>query len=140
MKFWLYMITVILSLPKSMVFVALGTPSSEGTKATKYGKVVAIGVVVAITSMHPCSSFLPILPLLIVNLVVFASVWIRKKMVAAIKDIEAERAMQESAIEGDEELDTLNPMNGGDTSYKGANAAAPYSYQGEARSSPYQPV
>ncbi len=55
MKFWLYMATVILSLPKSMVFVALGTPSSETTKATKYAKVVAIGVVVAITSMDPCS-------------------------------------------------------------------------------------
>jgi len=52
MKFWLYMITVILSLPKSMVFVALGTPSSEGSKGTKYAKVVAIGVVVAITSKH----------------------------------------------------------------------------------------
>jgi len=50
MKFWLYMITVVLSLPKSMVFVALGTPSSESSKGTKYAKVVAIGVVVLITS------------------------------------------------------------------------------------------
>jgi hypothetical protein len=57
MKFWLYMSTVILSLPKSMVFVALGTPSSESTKATKYGKVVAIGVVVAITSKLSCPRF-----------------------------------------------------------------------------------
>ena len=56
MKFWLYMTTVLLSLPKSVVFVALGTPSSEGTKATKYGKVAAIVVVVAITSMHHSSS------------------------------------------------------------------------------------
>lgn len=120
MKFWLYMTTVFLSLPKSVVFVALGTPSSEGTKATKYGKVVAIVVVVAIT--------------------IFASIWIRKKMVIAIKAIEAERAMQEGVIEGDEELDTLNSMNGGDTSYKGVNAAAPYSYQGGARPSAYQPI
>jgi hypothetical protein len=50
------MITVILSLPKNMVFVALGTPSSEGTKGTKYAKVVAIGVLVVVTSKHPCPS------------------------------------------------------------------------------------
>ena len=58
----------------------------------------------------------------------------------AIKVIEAERAMQEGVIEGDEELDTLNSMNGGDTSYKGVNATAPYSYQGGARPSAYQPI
>jgi hypothetical protein len=57
MKFWLYMITVILSLPKSMVFVALGTPSSESSKGLKYAKVVAIGVLVAITSKHTCSTY-----------------------------------------------------------------------------------
>ncbi|KUJ20791.1 uncharacterized protein LY89DRAFT_578995 [Mollisia scopiformis] len=50
MKFWLYMSTVILSLPKSMVFVALGAPSSEHSKGAKVGKVIAIGIVVAITS------------------------------------------------------------------------------------------
>jgi hypothetical protein len=55
MKFWLYMVTVILSLPKTMVFVALGTPSSETRKGTKYAKVVAIGVVVVITSKVPSS-------------------------------------------------------------------------------------
>lgn len=49
MTFWVYMATVILSLPKSMVFVALGSPSSEGSKAAKWGKVVAIGVVVLIS-------------------------------------------------------------------------------------------
>jgi hypothetical protein len=49
MKFWLYMITVILSLPKSIVFVILGTPSSENSKAAKFAKVIAIGVVVIIT-------------------------------------------------------------------------------------------
>ncbi|KAN0094098.1 hypothetical protein V8E51_017282 [Hyaloscypha variabilis] len=119
MKFWLYMTTVILSLPKSMVFVALGTPSSEGSKGTKYAKVVAIGVVVAIT--------------------IFASVWIRKKMNIAIKQIEAERALSHSALEGEDELDTLNPADG-DTSYKGGPAASPYRYQGGAQSAPYQPV
>jgi hypothetical protein len=52
MKFWLYMTTVILSLPKSMVFIALGTPSSESSKGGKYAKVAAIAVVVAITSEY----------------------------------------------------------------------------------------
>ena len=52
MAFWLYMTTVILSLPKSMVFVALGTPSSENSKGTKFAKVIAIGVLVVITSNY----------------------------------------------------------------------------------------
>ncbi len=52
MAFWLYMITVILSLPKTMVFVALGNPSSENSKGNKYAKVVAIGVLVVITSNY----------------------------------------------------------------------------------------
>lgn len=50
MKFWVYMATVILSLPKTIVFVALGAPSSEGKKGAKVGKVLAIAVVVAISS------------------------------------------------------------------------------------------
>lgn len=49
MKFWLYMSTVILSLPKSIVFVILGTPSSENSQAAKYAKVIAILVLVVIT-------------------------------------------------------------------------------------------
>ena len=53
MKFWVYMATVFLSLPKSMVFVALGSPSSEGSKAAKWGKVVAIGIVVIISGKSP---------------------------------------------------------------------------------------
>jgi hypothetical protein len=52
MAFWLYMTTVILSLPKSMVFVALGAPSSENRKGTKFAKVIAIGVLVVITSNY----------------------------------------------------------------------------------------
>ena len=52
MAFWLYMTTVILSLPKSMVFVALGTPSSENSKGTKFAKVKAIGVLVVITGTY----------------------------------------------------------------------------------------
>ncbi|CZR67892.1 uncharacterized protein PAC_17791 [Phialocephala subalpina] len=102
MKFWLYMATVILSLPKSMVFVALGSPSSKNSKAAKYGKVLAIAVVVIIT--------------------VFASVWIRKKMAIATREIMAERGISSSS---DEELGMLTPNPEGtgtdDTSYKGAN-------------------
>ncbi len=49
MKFWLYMVTVILSLPKSMIFIALGSPNSENSKGSKLGKVAAIAVLVAIT-------------------------------------------------------------------------------------------
>jgi type VI protein secretion system component VasK len=110
MTFWLYMITVILSLPKTLVFVVLGSPGNDKSKAAKWGKVVAIGVVVIIT--------------------IFASWWIRKKMTVAIKEIEAERAAAQSPY--DEELGML----GGqvqqsvslDTSYHGAGAG----YQGNA--------
>lgn len=52
MKLWLYMATVVLSLPKNMVFVALGTPASENSKGAKWAKVVAIGVVVVITCKY----------------------------------------------------------------------------------------
>jgi hypothetical protein len=52
MKFWLYMTTVILSLPKSIVFVALGSPGSEHSKGAKVGKVIAIGVLIAVTSTY----------------------------------------------------------------------------------------
>lgn len=51
MTFWLYMITVVLSLPKSIVFVILGTPSSEHSKGAKYGKVIAVLVLVVVTGM-----------------------------------------------------------------------------------------
>ncbi|KAF8847179.1 hypothetical protein BDZ45DRAFT_666092 [Acephala macrosclerotiorum] len=101
MKFWLYMTTVVLSLPKSMVFVALGSPSSKNSKAAKYGKVLAIAVVVIIT--------------------IFASIWIRKKMAIATREIMAERGISSSS---DEELGMLTPQQEGtgadDTSYKGA--------------------
>lgn len=50
MKFWVYMTTVVLSIPKTIVFVALGAPSSEGKEGAKVGKVIAIGVVVIISS------------------------------------------------------------------------------------------
>lgn len=49
MKFWIYMATVIASLPKVIVFVALGTPSSEHSKGARAGKIIAIGVLIVIT-------------------------------------------------------------------------------------------
>ncbi|KAG4431910.1 hypothetical protein IFR05_012609 [Cadophora sp. M221] len=118
MKFWIYMATVVLSLPKSMVFVALGSPSSKNSKAAKWGKVAAIAVVVIIT--------------------IFASMWIRKKMVVATAAIMAERGI--SANGSDEELGMLNEGVGmadngigeSDTEYKGAAAESypPYQSQG----------
>jgi hypothetical protein len=105
MTFWLYMITVILSLPKTLVFVVLGSPGNDKSKAAKWGKVVAIGVVVIIT--------------------IFASWWIRKKMTVAIKEIEAERAAAQSPY--DEELGMLGGQvqqtTSSDTSYHGAGNA-----------------
>lgn len=71
MKFWVYMVTVILSLPKSIVFVALGSPSSQNSKGVKWAKVVAIGVVVVITSEFSPSrdirrALVPSLPALLI--------------------------------------------------------------------------
>lgn len=106
------MVTVVLSLPKSMVFVALGSPSSKNSKAAKYGKVVAIAVVVIIT--------------------LFASIWIRKRMVVATREVMAERGLTGD----DEELGMLNSSGqsgnvaGRDTSYHGA---------GKANAPPYEP-
>ena len=56
----------------------------------------------------------------------------------AIKQIEAERVLSQSGIEGEDELDNLHPA--GDTSYKGGAAATPYRYQGGGQASPYQQV
>lgn len=47
------MTTVILSLPKSIIFVALGAASSEHSKGAKVGKVIAVGVLVAIMRELP---------------------------------------------------------------------------------------
>lgn len=119
MKFWLYMTTVILSLPKSLVFVALGSPSSQNSKAAKWGKAAAIFVVVVIT--------------------LIASVWIRKQMKVATQQIEAERGITHE----DEEMDMLGPkadQNGsaGDTSYHGVGVASPYPYTPATGSTPAQ--
>lgn len=130
MSFWIYLATVILSLPKVIVFVALGTPSSEHSKGAKAGKVVAIGVVVVITckstvSLPVCLSVcLGIYPgrdrgeavhaenfpshglvltlLFLLSAIVFATRWIRKRMAVATKEIEAERAASSSGtVQGD---------------------------------------
>ncbi|CZS91704.1 uncharacterized protein RAG0_02220 [Rhynchosporium agropyri] len=124
MKFWLYMITVVLSLPKSLVFVALGSPSSKDSQTAKWGKVAAIAVVVIIT--------------------IFASLWIRKKMIVATRTIMAERGI--SADGSDEELGMLNDgvprpstaVSGSDTSYKSEVQEAYPPYQGQATEI-YQP-
>ena len=46
------MITVILSLPKQIVFVYLGNPANTGKTGAKVGKVIAIGVLVIITRAY----------------------------------------------------------------------------------------
>lgn len=65
MKFWLYMVTVILSLPKTMIFVALGNSDSETSKVAKYGKILAILVVVGISSKHSRFTFVLPVPALL---------------------------------------------------------------------------
>ena len=116
-----------------MVFVALGTPSSESSKGGKYGKVVAILVVVAITSKFSRKINIMLYvrtPCWLENLEVFASVWIRKKMAIATEEIELERGISQG-----EELERLSPAleaaNTDDTSYRGVANTAPYLYQND---------
>lgn len=80
MAFWLYMITVILSLPKQIVFVYLGNPANTGKTGAKVGKVIAIGVLVIIT--------------------LAGSWYLHKKMAIARAEIEAERAAMAKQTEG----------------------------------------
>jgi hypothetical protein len=136
MKFWLYMVTVILSLPKTIVFVVLGSSTSQNSKAAKWGKVVAIGVVVIITrKLCRVSKYAVGFGLTNYSPVVFASIWIRKKMAIATEMIEAERGITHDDDEqvGDEELGMLGPRIDAsathDTSYSGAAGPAPYGYQ-----------
>ncbi|TVY23993.1 Golgi apparatus membrane protein [Lachnellula hyalina] len=122
MKFWVYMATVFLSLPKSMVFVALGSPSSEGSKAAKWGKVVAIGIVVIISGKSPFLAMPSII-------VLFASWWIRKKLIVATREIKAERGVTGGE---DEEYQMLTPptrSDGDETSYHGVESTAPSTYE-----------
>lgn len=65
------MISVILSLPKQIIFVVLGDPSSKGKTGAKIGKVIAVAVLVIVT--------------------LFGTRWIRKRLAIATKEIEAER-------------------------------------------------
>lgn len=127
MKFWIYMVTVILSLPKSIIFVALGSPASKNSDAAKWGKLAAVAVVVIIT--------------------IFASLWIRKKMSVATRIIMAERGI---AADGSyEELGILNESatrtdrsgSETDTSYKGPGPEPYMPYQGAAgvTATPYPP-
>ncbi|KAJ5050811.1 uncharacterized protein L3040_002680 [Drepanopeziza brunnea f. sp. 'multigermtubi'] len=116
MKFWLYMATVILSLPKSMVFVALGSPSSKNSKTAKYGKVAAIVIVVIIT--------------------IFASMWIRKKMTVATRKIMVERGIalggsDEELVMMDGDSERVDTRGETDTSYKGVVTEQYVPYQGD---------
>lgn len=44
-----YMVTVILSLPKQIIFVILGSPTNKGKTGAKVGKVIAFGVLALVT-------------------------------------------------------------------------------------------
>ncbi|CAD6571353.1 MAG: Tlg2-vesicle protein [Cyphobasidiales sp. Tagirdzhanova-0007] len=80
MSFFVYMASVILSLPKTIVFVALGNPNNSHKASIKVGKVIAFGVLALVT--------------------LFASWWIRKRINIATKEIEAERGIMPGAKEG----------------------------------------
>lgn len=71
MPFWVYMTTVILSLPKTIIFVILSSPDLQNSTGAKVGKYFAIAILVAIT--------------------IFASRWIGRRSRVAIKEIEEER-------------------------------------------------
>ncbi|KAK9900402.1 hypothetical protein P389DRAFT_11847 [Cystobasidium minutum MCA 4210] len=71
MSFGLYMLTVVLSLPKQIIFVVLGDPSAKGKTGAKIGKVVAVGVLVIVTLL--------------------GTRWISRRIAIAKKEIEAER-------------------------------------------------
>ena len=43
------MVTVVLSLPKQIIFVVLGSPNNKGKTGAKVGKVIAFGVLAIIT-------------------------------------------------------------------------------------------
>lgn len=124
MKFWLYMVTVLISLPKQIIFVILGSPSNQSSQGAKWAKVIAIGVLVIIT--------------------IAASYWMRKKLAAATAEIEAERGVsRDDEDRVDEELTpvppTANRYDGTDTAYHSAVPATPYHYQ-ETVGAPYQPI
>lgn len=57
MAFWLYMVTVILSLPKTIIFVILGSPGNKSSKTNQLAKIAAVGVIVLITSTSSAFSF-----------------------------------------------------------------------------------
>jgi len=65
------MVSVILSLPKQIIFVVLGDPSSRGKTGARIGKVIAVAILVLIT--------------------LYGTWWIRKRLLIATKEIEAER-------------------------------------------------
>lgn len=65
------MVSVILSLPKQIIFVVLGDPSNKGETGAKIGKVIAVGVLVIVT--------------------LYGTRWIRGRLAIATREIKAER-------------------------------------------------
>jgi hypothetical protein len=93
MPLWIYMGTVFLSLPKQIIFVVLGTPSSENSKAAKYAKIIAIIFLVFITSKYFPNIVVLFSTVLIWTLKVLASRWIRPRIRQATQEIEVERGI-----------------------------------------------
>lgn len=83
------MISVVLSLPKQIIFVVLGDPSSKGKTGAKIGKVIAVGVLVLIT--------------------LYGTRWIYQRIVIAKREIEAERNADILAKERQQGLPLRDP-------------------------------
>lgn len=98
MSFWLYMVSVVISLPKQIVFVALGNPDKEHTTGAKVGKVIAVGVLCVISRKSRPS---PPLTVCHVNKLadagglytVWASRYIRRAIAVKKAEVEAERGV-----------------------------------------------
>lgn len=66
-----YMTTVVLSLPKQIIFVVLGDPSLKDNKGATVAKVVAIIILILIT--------------------IWGSMWVKRRLQVAKREIQAER-------------------------------------------------
>lgn len=71
MSLWLYMFTIILSLPKQIVFVILGYPSTKDDKGATAAKIVAISGLILVT--------------------IWGTIWLRRNLRIAKDAIRAER-------------------------------------------------
>lgn len=66
-----YMLTVVLSLPKQIVFVILGDPDYKDVKAVSIAKAIAVVLLIIIT--------------------IWGTRWVRQRLRVAKRDIRAER-------------------------------------------------